>query len=348
MVAALAAFIFMFTNRPAFVLYSSWAVVGLPTAVSAVKYQMKGFSLHFYDAVIVLGDRDMHRFLIEGYPWLVLLILVAFVAAVVAIAVIYRVDRRCHVSIGWRTSMILAPLLALPATFPAEASGTRYFYYLQGRHVTAAFISLLDVRYLFQPSDIETRLSGLPAALPFGETVDCGDGDKPDVFIILGESQTDPRIFPQIVDGAKVASVMEQSAGMLRPLQVETFGGGTWISTLSLMTGLSATDFGWRSPYLTISLEGRVRHALPEIFATCGYRTAAILPLNYTFVNEGPFLHSIGFDTVLDRQDIGASHYHLRDKFYFDAAEDFIREHRRSDKRPLFLLVQTMFPHSPL
>lgn len=343
----LAGLVLLATRRVAFAIYAGLAIIGILTAVSAVKYRMKGFSLHFYDAIVVAGDGEMYRFLFDAYPLLILPILALLVLAVVVMVVVYRADRPRRMSLGWRMAVPGLALLGLPLTFPAEASGTRYFYYLQGRHVTAAFVSLLDLQYLFQRSDLEARLAGLPDAAPFEDTVDCGEGDRPDVFLVLAESQTDPRIFPQIAEAAKVASVMEESVGPLRPLQVETFGGGTWISNLSLMTGLSATDFGWRSPYLTITLEGRVKGALPEVFARCGYRTAAILPLNYTFVNEGPFLRSIGFETILDKDDIGAAHYHLRDKFYYDAAETFIRDHRRTDGRPLFLLVQTMFPHSP-
>lgn len=116
---------------------------------------------------------------------------------------------------------------------------------------------------------------------------------------------------------------------------------------VQLLTGLSSADFGAQSPFLTVLLEGKVRGSVPEILSRCGYRTVAIIPMEYGFVNEGPFLSSIGFDEVLDRQDIGATQYIHRDSFYYEAAERLIAEHRRSDKRPLFLALQTMFPHSP-
>ncbi|MDF3215038.1 MULTISPECIES: hypothetical protein [Mesorhizobium] len=70
-------------------------------------------------------------------------------------------------------------------------------------------------------------------------------------------------------------------------------------------------------------------------------------PMDFSFVNEGPFLKSIGFETVLDIKDIAAPFYHLRDNFYYQAAEAFIARHHREDGRPLFLEIQTMFPHSP-
>ena len=347
LVALVALMLFALTRRVAFSIYGAWGLVAVLTAVSGIKYKMKGFSLHFYDAVVMAGDREMYWFLLTNYPQLVLPVLAALVAGIAAAVWIWRLDRPVPVGAAWRLGILALPLAALPLTYPAEAQQARYFYYLQGRHVTAFFVSLLDIGNLFGASDLEGRLAGQPKAEPFDDALDCGAGPRPDVFLVLAESQTDPSIFPQIAQGRRIADDMAASTGTLNPLQVETFGGGTWISNLSLMTGLSSTDFGWRSPYLTITLQDRVAGALPEVFARCGYRTAAVLPLNYTFVNEGPFLSSIGFETVLDKDAIGATSYHMRDKVYFDAADAFIAEHRRTDKRPLFMLVQTMFPHSP-
>lgn len=54
-------------------------------------------------------------------------------------------------------------------------------------------------------------------------------------------------------------------------------------------------------------------------------------PMDFSFVNEGPFLKSIGFETVLDIKDIAAPFYHLRDNFYYQAAEAFIARHHRED-----------------
>ena len=135
--------------------------------------------------------------------------------------------------------------------------------------------------------------------------------------------------------------------GKRRALRVETFGGGTWITNFSLMTGLSSLDFGWRAPYLTTAMEGKIHQSLATELSRCGYRTAVLMPMDHSFVNEGPFLKSLGFDEILDYNRIGASEYAHRDRFYFEAARDFIAEHRRTDGRPLFLEVQTMFAHSP-
>ncbi|WP_245321955.1 sulfatase-like hydrolase/transferase [Mesorhizobium sp. WSM1497] len=348
LVAALAGLLFLASGRLAFSVYLAWMGIAFVTVVSAIKFRLKGFSLHFYDTVFVSRDPEVYRFLLGSYLHLIAPVVIALGLGIGAAVLLFRIDRK----IGWPVSarvLVMAALVVLvPLTFPAEASKDRYFYYMQGRHMSAFFVSLLDLHNLVVESGFEKRLQAVAPQPPFADTVDCGDrADLPDVFFVLSESQSDPGYFPQVGNGAGFLQRFAPGAGTPHQMQVETFGGGTWITNLSLMTGLSATDFGWRSPYLTITLQDKVAGALPEVLARCGYRTVVMTPMDFSFVNEGPFLKSIGFETVLDIKDIAAPFYHLRDNFYYQAAEAFIARHHREDGRPLFLEIQTMFPHSP-
>ena len=114
-----------------------------------------------------------------------------------------------------------------------------------------------------------------------------------------------------------------------------------------LLADLWPADLDWRRSYATLFLEGRVRHSLPQHLKACGYRTVAISPLTYNFVNEGPFMRSLGIDEVLDYKTIGAATKHEPDEVYYRAALDTMKRHRRTDERPLFLFVMTMTGHSP-
>lgn len=346
--AAIAGLIFLATNRAAFSIYIGWMIIGLATVISAIKFKMKGFSLHGYDAVFFAQDGDVVQFLLDSYLHLIVPVAIALVAMIAAIWVLLRMDSKSTWHVRTRALLVAVTALSLFNSFPVEAGKERFLYYMQGRHVSAFFVSLLDLGNLFSGEQIEQRLERLPRQEPFAAAAECGEGGvRPDVFIVLSESQVDPEIFPQIESGKGFLKRYAPGAGPAYPLTVETFGGGTWISNLSLMAGLSATDFGWKSPYLTMTLQNRVGGALPQVLADCGYRTVALLPMKHGFVNEGPFLESIGFETILDLDKIHAPHYHMRDSFYFEAAEAFIEEHRRTDGRPLFLEIQTMFPHSP-
>ena len=334
------------SRRPAFSFYCALLVFGTLTAISLLKFKLKGFSLHYYDLVFVANDPKIVEFLAGSFAYIILPLLLLVGLAVAAVIVLFSSDRKWQIGRTSLTACVALPVLMLPATFPEEASADRYSYYLQGRHVSAFYVSLLDLEYLFFSENLEKTLADMPPETVFPADSLC-PADTPDVFVVLGESQVDPSIFPQIDKGNELAKRFAKDSGPLQPLTVEVFGGGTWISNLSLMTGLPSRAFGWRSPYLTIELEGKVRGSLPEMFSQCGYRTVALLPMEFKFVNEGPFLESIGFETVFDKKAINAPYYHMRDKFYYEAAERIITDHRKNDGRPLFFTMQTMFPHSP-
>ncbi len=337
---------FVFTRRLTFSVCCGWMVVGILSIISVIKFKNKGFSLHFYDMVFL--DGDAVTFLFDSYPHLVLPVLLLMALLSYSAFIMYRLDRPRRLNGPKRILVLLAATVLLPLTFPADAyERQRHFYYLAGRHVTAFFVSLLDLEYMFVENELERRLSKLPPQAPFSGAAKCGDGDLPDIMVVLEETQTSPEYFPQLESRDDMAAAMVADGETLNPLNVEVFGGGTWITGLSFLTGLSAMDFGWRNPYLTMTLQDSVKGALPQILADCGYHTMAILSLDYHFVNEGPFLSSIGFETVLDRLDIEAPKRHMRDNFYFETALKEIRKHRLEDDRPLFLYVQTMFAHSP-
>ena len=345
-VALISALLFAVSKRPAFSVYSAFMIVGLVTVVSLIKFKMKGFSLHFYDIVFAGSDPQAAEFLLSTYPHLIVPVLVFAASIAVASTILFLYDEKLERSRSHLMAGVLLPAIMLPVTYPTEAREGRYVYYLQGRHASAFFVSLLDIQYMFSDGEMERRLAAAPPQKPFSKEALCGS-NSPDIFVVLSETQADPAKFPQLENGKEIGQRMAEANGPLQPLNVETFGGGTWITNLSFLTGLPATEFGWRSPYLTIELEGKVRGALPELLSKCGYRTVAIMPFEQSFVNEGPFLSSIGFEEVYDKEAIGASDYRMRDTFYYSAAEKIIADKKEGDNRPLFLLIQTMYPHSP-
>lgn len=347
-VACIAGLGFAATRRVGFSIYLGWSLVGIISLISLAKFKMKGFDLHFYDGYFLGRDNEVTMFMLSSYMYIILPIILVLSLCLILLVSLYRVDAKSGASRAYRTIMAICSVAIPPIMYPSEASSHPYFYYLGGHHASSFFVSLRDIKSVVADTHSLDRLANAPTQQLLDTAAICPvTAKQPDVFVILQESRLNP------ADFASTRSVLSRlnhrpgDAIPMEPLQVETFGGGTWISNLSLMTGLSASDFGWRSPYLTISLEGRVQGALPEIMGRCGYRTMAIIPMRRSFVNEGPFLKSIGFETIRDANDMGAGKEERRDSFYFDEAEAQIAKHRREDGRPLFLLVQTMFNHSP-
>ncbi|RUX49732.1 sulfatase, partial [Mesorhizobium sp. M7A.F.Ca.CA.002.09.1.1] len=144
LVAALAGLLFLASGRLAFSVYLAWMGIAFVTVVSAIKFRLKGFSLHFYDTVFVSRDPEVYRFLLGSYLHLIAPVVIALGLGIGAAVLLFRIDRK----IGWPVSarvLVMAALVVLvPLTFPAEASKDRYFYYMQGRHMSAFFVSLLD------------------------------------------------------------------------------------------------------------------------------------------------------------------------------------------------------------
>jgi phosphoglycerol transferase MdoB-like AlkP superfamily enzyme len=344
----IAAILFVLSRRIYFSLYSALGLTSLLSVASVIKYRNKGFDLHIYDFVFTGTDASAFTFLLEEFAALILPLLAIMLGAMAMLAIVFSREPVSRMLSRWRLAFATLVIGLIPATYPLKADEPRYFHYLGGFNASAFFVSLLDLKDAALGQDITDRFARRPAADPFTASGPCStETPKPDIFIVLSESQVDLSEIDRYGIKQRFSDGFRSADGKRRNLRVETFGGGTWISNFSLMTGLSSLEFGWQAPYLTTVLEGKIRNSLATELARCGYRTAVLMPMRHNFVNEGPFLKSIGFDEVLDYDRIGASQYAHHDRFYFEAARAFIAEHRKSDGRPLFLQVQTMFAHSP-
>jgi phosphoglycerol transferase MdoB-like AlkP superfamily enzyme len=343
-----ATLIFLLSRRLYFSLYSALAAATLISIISVMKYRTKGFDLHIYDIVFTGTDPKAFAFLLDGFAAYIAPVAGLLICAIIALSLVFTWDGKHRLTILGRTGLLAGVLALIPVSYPLKADEPRYFHYLGGFNASSFFVSLLDLRDAAIGRGIADRFAGMPDVEPFAAAGSCDmERLKPDIFMVLSESQTDLSRLHRYGLDDQFADRFRSADGRRRELRVETFGGGTWISNFSLMTGLSSLDFGWRAPYLTTAMEGKIHESLATELSRCGYRTAVLMPMDHGFVNEGPFLESIGFDEVLDYNRIGASEYAHPDRFYFEAARSFIEEHRRTDGRPLFLQVQTMFAHSP-
>lgn len=347
-ILGIATVLFFISRRIYFSIYTALVMTTLISIASVLKYRTKGFDLHIYDIVFTGTDPQAFAFLLDGFKIYILPFAGLLLASSAMLSFIFIRDRKSAVTAPWRIGLIALTFVAIPASYPLKADEPRYFHYLGGFNASAFFVSFLDLRDAALGKGIADRFADMPPVEPFAAAGPCETtGHKPDLFVVLSESQTDLSQLDQYGIGQQFSGQFKSADGKRRALRVETFGGGTWITNFSLMTGLSSLDFGWRAPYLTTAMEGKIQQSLATELSRCGYRTAVLMPMDHSFVNEGPFLKSLGFDEILDYNRIGASEYAHRDRFYFEAARAFIEEHRRTDGRPLFLEVQTMFAHSP-
>lgn len=346
---AVAGFTFLISRRAVFSLYTAGSTTLLIGLASLAKFSFKGFALHIYDFVFFGSDWSAIKFLLDSFllPFVVGFFLL--LAAVLLLTAVYRAENPIPAGLLIRLPVFVGLATIAIVLFPAKRPGEPdYLVFINGYNASSFYYSLGQIGRAFQSGLMEASAAVNTARPPFKDTVTCPAGGSPDVVIVLAESLTYPGYFPQINADETLLQTFRSEDGSVHPLYVETFGGGTWVTNFSLMTGLSSAEFGWRSSYVTLFLEGRIKGALPDLMRRCGYRTLAMAPLEYEFVNEGPFLTSIGVDNFLDPDDTGIpAGAGTRDQAYFDKAVSIIRELRAKSDRPIFLQIQTMFPHGP-
>jgi hypothetical protein len=346
---AIATLIYAASRRPFFSLYAAGSVTLLLGIASKVKYDQKGFALHYYDLAFTGTDSAALAFLTTHYSAIFYGGVAVLGAAIMALTVIYHIDKPLAPRFPVRAGMFAGSVALAVVLYPQpRPDNPAYLPFIAGYNGSAFYFSLADFDPMGQKIKLADRLApGVQESLPDG--MDCEGSNRPDVMLVLSESQADPGLFPGLKLPTDFRNLFASGDGTVRPLTVETYGGGTWVTNFSVLTGLSSTDFGWQSSYVTEVMEGRIRGALPELLAACGYRTVTVMPMLYRFVNEGAFLRSIGFQEIYDAEALGLTvgDKALTDRVYFEFAEKLIVEHRKTSDQPLFISLQTMFPHSP-
>jgi phosphoglycerol transferase MdoB-like AlkP superfamily enzyme len=169
----------------------------------------------------------------------------------------------------------------------------------------------------------------------------------PNVILIHQESLFPPSIFPTVSYDHSLDSFFLSDDQTLHKLRVEIYGGGSWMSEISLLTGLSINSFGNMGAFLQVFLRGKVKETLPQVFLACGFRNQLFLAMDQTFVSMDRFYKSIGYNQIFDSKAQGSINFRERDRFYFVNALDEIERQLRLQKTPTFTYVETMASHGP-
>src|SRR6266851_1461239 len=131
--------------------------------------------------------------------------------------------------------------------------------------------------------------------LPLMAAVPARSLDYPDIIVIQHESIFDPRIFGLPVEPI-VEAFLSPKNGLYGSLNVDIFGGGSWQSEFSLLTGLSSASFGSNAYFLFKRGVGRFHNSLPKTLTALGYRTMLTSSCRRSFLNYDEFYRSIGIN----------------------------------------------------
>lgn len=195
-------------------------------------------------------------------------------------------------------------------------------------------------------SDIAEEALPLKAALPARAV------RYPDIIVIQHESVFDPRVFGLPVEPT-VARLLSPANGLHGSLHVDIFGGGSWQSEFSLLTGLSSASFGSSAYYLFKRGAGRFHSSLAHTLASLGYRTTLMSSCRRSFLDYDEFYNSIGIDERIFIDDVPPP-FDLRrfeatnsDALFLDAVIDAHARRIADDPAPRFLYVLTNYNHGP-
>ena len=179
----------------------------------------------------------------------------------------------------------------------------------------------------------------------------------PDVVIWLHESTFDPAQYrlqgPRLPRLAMFErNALTRAAGLLR---VHTYGGKTWLSEFSLLTGLVPADFGSRSSLVFNSVAPQVESTLVRRFTAAGYDSVVLMPTPKRFYGAARTYEAVGFDRVLTLRDfpeydaLPGDEWDLAEGARLaEAALSLLREQQvQRPERPILLYMLSIKEHAP-
>jgi Sulfatase len=326
--------------------FGTAVLVALLGAIAQLKQQKTDVTLHAFDAVSLLTSwtaldqlwRDQHPYVIA--------IAAALMATLVLGWAVYKLD---GTRVRRRHALGAAALFACLAWVGADAQEARRHmgFYYEERRLWFFFSSWLETtEALWRGHLIEAAPQRSRPAL----TIPAGcnpDSKPPHIILIHQESVVPPSYFPSLTYDRRVDALFRSHDNQVHKLRVETYGGASWLTEFSVLTGLSASSFGHLRQFAQTIMAGKVRETLPQALARCGYRNVAFHPMLRIYLSIGNFLKAVGVHQVFDATDQRAKTAPERDRFYYSNALAEMERHFQTSNQPLFTFIETMATHGP-
>ncbi len=343
--AAIAAFVGVITQRALLSATVAAALVVLVLAVSFIKRAQSDFILHAWD----LFDTALWRFslvdIASAYPFATSLAALSILTLSCApLILLWREPRNMR-----RLPALAAFVLcALGGAVIARVEGSpRHMQYtFPDRHVSSFYSSW--------PQALETLARGqlIYAAqergAPFDPAPACTpQGKPPHIILIHQESVTPPGPLKGLEYDRALDGFFRSHDGSSRGMRVETYGGASWLTEFSVLTGAASRFFGSIRNFVQIYMAGRIDDALPNVLARCGYSNIMFYPFLKGFFGSARFFETSGLKQIYDARAQKATSSMEPDAFYY--ANMLAEIGRRVERKegPLFIYLQTMSVHWP-
>jgi hypothetical protein len=345
-----AVLLFVVTDLERAILLSSILAAGIFGA-SRVKYDHSGIKLVATDLPLVFAGTV--PFLMAQYPLALAAVLIGSIELMLAAVAALLYVSGPPVSLEFQMLFLGIAGGSLVATYKASGGPAAF---QRNAALPRSFLSSF-IASLLNP--LSWRQSGGLALsdiakdpLPLMAAIPARRPDYPDIIVIQHESVFDPRLFGLPVEPI-VESFLSPTNGLHGSLNVDIFGGGSWQSEFSLLTGLSSASFGSNAYFLFERGAGRFHCSLPKTLAALGYRTMLTSSCRRSFLNYDRFYRSIGIDERLFTEDfdppfdINRFEATSSDALFLDAALNAHMKSVADDASPRFLYALTNFNHGP-
>jgi phosphoglycerol transferase MdoB-like AlkP superfamily enzyme len=321
------------------------------TAASTIKYNHSALKLVVTDLPLLFAGTV--PFFIVQYPRAVLAAVTGTVALVSAAVAILIYGTGPPVAPEVRVLLFSLALVCIAIAYMASGGAVSFQRITaQRRCFYSTFMaSLIDPHSWWQSSGLAlSDIANDP--LPLMAAIPARTANYPDIIIIQHESIFDPRVLGLPVEPT-VEEFLSPKNGLHGILNVDIFGGGSWQSEFSLLTGLSSASFGSRAYYLFKRGAGRFHSSLPHSLSALGYKTMLTSSCRRSFLNYDEFYRSIGVservftDDFPPPFDVGLFETTNSDAFFLKAALAAHTRNMADDPTPRFLYALTNFNHGP-
>ena len=318
----------------------------LALGVAEAKYDAMGMTLHAYDMVFYLNSWATlsflwHDFRIYCMGLAASLVVLGTVFRLAARADTTRVPRRVSAAFG----LMFAVFAVAGAHWKGEPRHTQYSW--PDLHLSSFYSSWAETMGTLWRGQLIESANAAHGPLFTVPSACTGPLKPPHIILIHEESVVPPQLFADLEYDKGLDQFFRSHDGKFHKMQVETYGGASWLTEFSVLTGVSTQSFGGMRNFVQYLMAGKVHDTLPETLARCGYRNAVFYPLMRTFVGNERFYKATGLKEIFDAKDQKAASYQEPDNFYFGNALEFMGRHFKESRQPLFTYILTIATHSP-
>lgn len=345
---ALVSVLAFLTRRLMFSLTLIAALDAVVIWASTVKRQTMNMVVHAYDLFFYLSSWSTFSYLWHEQRHLVIGLGLALTGSLIIGAAAWRFDQTRSPRI-W-SAMAFAVAVCLTFVGAALKGERRHMQFnFEALYVSSFYASWAETLETLARGSMLEASGRAPVTPPnYKALADCAMVDKPPhIIMIHQESLVPPGYFPTLQYDRELDPLFRSQDGRTHKLRVETYGGASWLTEFSILTGISTQAFGGMRQFVQTFLVNRLTDTLPQNLAMCGYRNVVYYPLLKNFVSNDKFYASIGLKEIFDAKAQKAKTANERDKFYFNNALAELEAHIATSRAPLFSYILTMSAHWP-